>query len=128
MLAPEDKPIVVEFTTYLPAGYLNVRFSNDTPGPSNLPRSGRSGNKPFFSIKDGRHVWQMKLTDEEGEPLYPFLIVDWLEWSGPIAEEGPSYAQREFMPADLVGAREKLTKLAERVFRRPCRRTRWTGW
>ncbi|MEN9574156.1 MAG: hypothetical protein RL514_2011 [Verrucomicrobiota bacterium] len=119
VLAPEDKPIVVEFTTHLPAGYLNVRFSNETPGPSNLPRSGRAGNKPFFSIKDGRHVWQMKLTDEEGEPLYPFLIVDWLEWSGPIAEEGPTYAQREFMPADISGAREKLAKLAERAFRRP---------
>ena len=119
VLAPEDKPIIVEFTTHLPAGYLNVRFSNDVPGPSNLPRSGRSGNKPFFSIKDGRHAWQMKLTDEDGEPLYPFLIVDWLEWSGPLAEEGPTYAQREFMPADLAGAREKLTRLAERAFRRP---------
>ncbi len=119
VIAPEDKPIIVEFTTHLPAGYLNVRFSNDTPGPSNLPRSGRSGNKPFFSIKDGRHAWQMKLTDEEGLPLYPFLIVDWLEWSGPIAEEGPTYAQREYMPADLAGAREKLKLLAERAFRRP---------
>ena len=119
VLAPEDQPIVVEFTTHLPAGYLNVRFSNDVPGPSNLPRSGRAGNKPFFSIKDGRHAWQMKLTDEEGQPLYPFLIVDWLEWSGPLAEEGPTYAQREFMPADLAGAREKLTKLAEHAFRRP---------
>ena len=119
VLAPEDNPIVVEFTTHLPAGFLNVRFSNETPGPSNLPRSGRAGNKPFFSIKDGRHAWQMKLTDEDGQPLYPFLIVDWLEWSGPIAEEGPTYAQREYMPADLAGAREKLAKLAERAFRRP---------
>ena len=119
VLAPEDKPIVVEFTTHLPAGSLNVRFSNETPGPSNLPRSGRAGNKPFFSIKDGRHAWQMKLTDEDGEPLYPFLIVDWLEWSGPLAEEGPTYAQREFMPTDISGAREKLAKLAERAFRRP---------
>ncbi len=119
VIAPEDKPIIVEFTTHLPAGYLNVRFSNDTPGPSNLPRSGRAGNKPFFSVKDGRIPWQMKLTDEDGEPLYPFLIVDWLEWSGPLAEEDPTYAQREFMPADLSGAKEKLTRLAERAFRRP---------
>lgn len=119
VIAPEDKPIIVEFTTHLPAGNVNVRFSNETPGPSNLPRSGRAGNRAFFSTKDGRLPWQMKLTDEAGEPLYPFLIVDWLEWSGPIAEEGPTFAQREYLPAELGGAREKLTKLAERAFRRP---------
>ena len=119
VIAPEDKPIIVEFTTHLPAGNVNVRFSNETPGPSNLPRSGRAGNRAFFSTKDGRLPWQMKLTDEAGEPLYPFLIVDWLEWSGPIAEEGPTFAQREYLPAELAGAREKLTKLAERAFRRP---------
>ncbi|NBV21559.1 MAG: DUF1592 domain-containing protein [Proteobacteria bacterium] len=119
VVAPEDKPIIVEFNTHLPAGSINVRFSNDTPGPSNLPRSGRAGNKAFISIKDGRIPWQMKLTDEGGEPLYPFLIVDWLEWSGPIAEEGPTYAQREYLPADLAGVREKLAKLADRAFRRP---------
>ena len=45
--------------------------------------------------------------------------MDWLEWSGPVADEGPTYAQREFMATDLVGAREKLAKLAERAFRRP---------
>ena len=119
VVAPEDKPIIVEFTTHLPAGNVNVRFGNETPGPSNLPRSGRAGNRAFFSTKDGRLPWQMKLTDEAGEPLYPFLIVDWLEWSGPIAEEGPTFAQREYLPAELGGAREKLTKLAERAFRRP---------
>jgi len=119
VIAPEDKPIIVEFTTHLPAGNVNVRFSNETPGPSNLPRSGRAGNRAFFSTKDGRLPWQMKLTDEAGEPLYPFLIVDWLEWSGPIAEEGPTFAQREYLPAELGGAREKLTRLAERAFRRP---------
>ncbi|PAW82564.1 MAG: hypothetical protein B9S33_15130 [Pedosphaera sp. Tous-C6FEB] len=119
VVAPEDKPVVVEFTTHLPAGNVNVRFGNETPGPSNLPRSGRAGNRAFFSTKDGRLPWQMKLTDEAGEPLYPFLIVDWLEWSGPIVEEGPTFAQREYLPAELGGAREKLARLAERAFRRP---------
>lgn len=119
VIAPEDKPIVVEFTTHLPADSLNVRFSNDTPGPSNLPRSGRAGNRAFFSVKDGRLPWQMKLTDEEGEPLYPFLIVDWLEWTGPIQPEGLTFAQREYLPASADGARTSVAKFVERAFRRP---------
>ncbi len=120
VVAPEDKPTIVEFTTHLPAGNVNVRLANEVPGPSNLPRSGRADPRlPFFSIKDGRRPWQMKLTDEEGQPLYPFLILDWMEWSGPIVEDGATYAQREYLPKDISGARECLTRFAERAYRRP---------
>ncbi|QDU25529.1 hypothetical protein ETAA8_05980 [Anatilimnocola aggregata] len=125
VVAPEDKPIVVEFTTHLPAGNLNLRVTNDVPGPSNLPRSGRSDPRiPFFSIKDGRRPWQMKLTDEEGAPLWPFLIVDWIEWSGPLVDDGPTYAQREYLPADSNDreqVRAALAKFTTRAFRRPAR-------
>ncbi|HEX8913912.1 MAG TPA: DUF1592 domain-containing protein [Humisphaera sp.] len=123
VVAPEDKPIVVEFTAHLPAGYQNFRLTNDVPGPSNLPRSGRADPKiPFFSIKEGRRPWQLKLTDEEGQPLWPFLIVDWLEWEGPLPPDGPVVAAKEYMPAkagDMAEARTCLAKLAERAFRRP---------
>lgn len=125
IVAPEDRPIVVEFQTHLPAGNLNVRLSNDVPGPSNLPRSGRADPRiPFFSIKDGRRPWQTKLTDEEGKPIVPFLIVDWVEWEGPIVSEGPTYAQREYLPAErgnLGQVREALTRFAQRAFRRDLR-------
>jgi len=120
ILAPEDKPIVVEFTAHLPAGNINLSLSNAVPGPSNLPRSGRADPRlPFFSIKEGRRPWQIKLTDEEGQPLYPFLILDWLEWDGPLVPDGHTFAQREYMPVDITGARASLTKFTERAFRRP---------
>src|SRR5262249_15147600 len=94
------------------------------PGPSNLPRSGRADPRaPFFSIKDGRRPWQEKLTDDEGKPILPFLIMDWIEWEGPLGyEDGPTFAQREYLPKEsgnLDQARECLAKLAERAFRRP---------
>jgi mono/diheme cytochrome c family protein len=123
IVAPEDKPVIVEFTTHLPAGNQNYRLSNEVPGPSNLPRSGRADPRiPFFSIKDGRRPWQIKLTDEEGAPLYPFLIVDWLEWEGPLGEDAPTFAQREYLPKEsgnFAQVRETLGKFAERAFRRP---------
>lgn len=122
IVAPEDKPIIVEFTTHLPAGNHNFSLSNATPGPSNLPRSGRSDPRlPFFSIKEGRQPWQIKLTDEDGLPLYPFLILDWMEWEGPLGADGSTYAQREYLPKDAKGARESLVKFVERAYRRPSR-------
>ncbi|MDQ3625392.1 MAG: DUF1587 domain-containing protein, partial [Verrucomicrobiota bacterium] len=125
VIAPEDKPVVLEFETHLPAGNLELRVSNEVPGPSNLPRSGRADPRiPFISIKHGRRPWQTKLTDEEGQPLLPFLILDWIEWEGPIVADGPTRAQREYMLAEsgnMTQAREALTRFAERAFRRPVR-------
>ena len=123
IVAPEDKPTIVEFIAHLPAGNVNIRMANEVPGPSNLPRSGRADPRaPFFSIKEGRRPWQTKLTDEEGLPIMPFLIMDWVEWEGPLDFEGPTYAQREYLPKESGNfdqARESLTRLAERAYRRP---------
>lgn len=122
ILAPEDEPIVVEFETHLPAGGHTFQLMNDVPGPSILPRSGRSGRNPFISIEDGRIPWQLKLTDEQGVPLYPFLIVDWVEWEGPIHKPEDLQKRAPYMPAEegnLQQTREALQELAERAFRRP---------
>jgi cytochrome c553 len=123
VVAPEDKPTVVEFTAHLPAGNQNYRLTNDVPGPPTTPRSGRADPKrPFLSIADGRRPWQMKMTDEQGRPLRPLLIVDWVEWEGPLAPAGPTLAQRLYMPAESgnsAQARAGLARLAERAFRRP---------
>ena len=87
IVAPEDKPVTVTFRTHLPKGRPTIHVYNDVPGPPNTPRSGRHGNVPFISTKIGRIPWQMKLTDEQGQPRYPFLIMDSIAWKGPIIEE-----------------------------------------
>ncbi|MBI3857496.1 MAG: DUF1592 domain-containing protein, partial [Planctomycetes bacterium] len=116
VLAPEDKPTVVEFTAHLPAGRHMIRISNEAPGPgNNLDRGGRHGSRPFISLKDGREPWQWKMSDEQGLPLWPFLIVDWVEWEGPLADPAPR-------DVDLKGeAREVLARFAAKAFRRPLR-------
>jgi mono/diheme cytochrome c family protein len=124
VVAPEDKPTIVEFTAHLPAGKHMMRISNEAPGPgNNLDRGGRHGSRPFISIKDGREPWQWKLTDEQGLPLWPVLIVDWVEWEGPLLDPGPTAAQRDFFPAGTgpEQAREILARFATRAFRRPAR-------
>lgn len=123
VLAPEDRPITIEFQTHFTAGTHVIRTTNDVPAPSNVGRAGRSGAKPFFSIKDGRFPWQRKLTDEEGQPIEPFLIVDWVEWEGPVLASFPTAVQRSYgLPNDdPARADEVLSRFVERALRRPDR-------
>ncbi|MCC9609168.1 DUF1592 domain-containing protein [Blastopirellula sp. JC732] len=122
ILAPEEQPVVVEFLADLPAGGHTFKVTNDVPGPSNLPRSGRSGSRPFFSLQDGRIPWQIKLTDEEGLPLYPFLIIDWIEWEGPLEPDALVAKRARFMPdedGNMEQAKACVARLCEAAFRRP---------
>ena len=125
IVTPEDRPVVVEFHAHLPAGAHTLRVGNEIPGPSNIPRSGRdSQGQFFFSTKDRRAPWQLKLTDGEGKPIWPFLIVDWLEVKGLATAGAPTFAQRTYLPKErgnLEAARESLTRFTERAFRRPAR-------
>lgn len=124
VIAPEDKPITVTFHAHLPKGRPNISVINDVPGPSVLPRSGRHGRRPFVSTKEGRMPWQMKLTDEEGNARYPFLIIDSVSWRGPIITPEEQRRRDEYWPsneanADLTQIRASLGRLAFRAFRRP---------
>src|SRR5437660_226607 len=38
-------------------------MTNEAPGPSNLPRAGRNGSHPFFTVKGRREPRQTKLND-----------------------------------------------------------------
>ncbi|MCA9058469.1 MAG: DUF1592 domain-containing protein, partial [Planctomycetaceae bacterium] len=126
VVAAETEPVIITFQTHLPGGSQEIHVTNDVPGPSNLPRSGRHGRKPFVSIQHGRIPWQLKLTDEEGQALYPFLILDWTEWRGPIVTDAEQQLRDDYLPEvsgdparDLEAARTGLCRLATRAFRRP---------
>lgn len=122
IIAPEDKPITVTFRTHLPKGRPSIFVINEVPGPPTTPRSGRHGRKPFISIQDGRIPWQMKLTDEQGNPRYPFLILDSVAMRGPIVTEDEQRRRDEYFPrvaGDMAQVRDGLGKLALRAFRRP---------
>ena len=125
VVTPEDKPIIVEFQTHFPAGTHTLSIGNQVPGPSLLPRSGRDAQGQFFfNTRDRRAPWQLKLTDADGKPLWPFLIVDWMEVKGPLSAGGPTVAQKEYLPAksgDLASLRDSLTRFVQRAYRRPAR-------
>ena len=124
VVTTEDQPVTLEARVHLPAGNHPLRMTNEAPGPSNLPRAGRNGRDPFFTIKGGRPPWQTKITDEEGRPILPFLIVDWVEYAGPLMEATPTLAQREYLPKDKndpAQAREIFQRFVDKAFRRPAK-------
>jgi mono/diheme cytochrome c family protein len=124
--APEDKPVTIEFRTHLPVGSHDIRIVNDVAGPNPTGRRSRASGTPnAFTGLDSRVPWQLKFTDDDGKPIVPFLLLDYVEWEGPIVESWPTAAhQRIFFGGsgaknDPAYAREILGRFAERAFRHP---------
>jgi hypothetical protein len=125
--APEDQPVTLEFRAHLPAGTHQLRVINAVPGPNPEGRQSRPLNsKPFFVLKS-RLPWQIKLSDDDFKPIWPTILLDWLECEGPIYASWPPPAyQRIFTHGDSAGkdaayARDIITRFASRAFRRPAR-------
>lgn len=124
--APEDEPTTIETRVHLAAGKYPVRLANSVPGPEPGARRSRHGpGGTAFTNMRNRAPWQLKLTDDDFNPIEPTLIIDSVEWDGPIVDSWPTAAHRriffggEQATKDTSYAREILTRFAERAWRRP---------
>ena len=69
----------------------------------------------------------MKLTDDDGKPIVPFLLLDSIEWDGPVLESWPTPAAKriffggESAVKDGAYARQIIDRFTERAWRRPVR-------
>ena len=120
--AAEDKPTVVEIETFLPEGGLDL--VNETPGMLSDGQTPSISAMPFSSLADLKNVTpkSYKLLDEQGRSIFPLLIVDWVEWEGPILTDADAKKREGLFPAkagDLAEARECLKRFAARAWRRP---------
>jgi len=123
---PEDKPIVIEFRAHLPPGQHPVHIVNSVPGPNPEARRSRPGpNTIAFTSLQSRIPWQMKFTDDDGKPILPFLLIDYIEVDGPIVDSWPTAAHQEIFfggenaTKDSTYAREIIRRFTERAWRRP---------
>ncbi len=124
--APEDKPITLETVVHLNAGRFPVRLANAVPGPAPGARRSRHGpGGSVFTNMRNRAPWQLKLTDDDYQPIEPTLILDFVEWDGPLLDSWPTAAHRgvffggEQATKDEDYAREIISRFAERAWRRP---------
>ncbi len=125
--AAEDQPTTIAFRAHLPVGVHLIRLVNAVPGPNPEDRPSRPLNsKPLVRLQR-RLPWQLKLTGDDGVPIQPVIMLDWVEWQGPVQESWPPPThQRIFFrgdgaPGDLAYAREILTRFVARAYRRPAR-------
>jgi hypothetical protein len=117
--APEDKPVTIEARVHLTAGSYPVRVINSVPGPNPEDRRSRhSGTPNAFTTLKSRVPWQLKLSDDDFKPIQPTLIIDSLEWDGPIVDSWPTAAHQKIFFASQ-DAKEIIAKFAERAWRRP---------
>jgi hypothetical protein len=124
--APEDKPIDIEARVHLTAGKYPIRFINSVPGPNPEGRRSRhSGTPNAFTNVRSRVPWQLKLTDDDFKAIQPTLIIDSVEWDGPIVDSWPTAAHQAIFAAgepsakDIHRARAIVTQFAGRAWRRP---------
>ena len=91
------------------------------PEDGNAPRTNGSSRIPFITTKYPRAPWQMKITDQQGRPRYPILIIDSLSMRGPIVTKQEQQRRDEYMPneANIEAVRQGLAALARHAFRRP---------
>jgi len=121
IVTAEDQPVVVELLTTSEG----VSILNDTAGPVNEGHTFNVTNGTLFiSSKDTRLMRPegRKLTDDAGQAIHPLLLVDWVEWEGPVITDDERKRREGFFPAqpgDLAQARAGLVRFAERAWRRP---------
>jgi hypothetical protein len=125
VVAAEDEPVVVEFERFLSPG--DVDFKNAVAGRFPEGHTNNVLDAPdnfFISSRDRRFLNPSgyKLTDDEGRAIRPLLLVDWIEWEGPLTTDEDRRRRAGLWPADPENPDDVqacLVRFAERAWRRP---------
>ena len=120
--APEDQPTTIEFEAFLPEGNFNVM--NESPGMLADGQTPSVTQFPFVNTKVSRsdRPTSYRLFNDEGQSIFPLLIVDWVETEGPIIPAADDRKREGLVPtkdSDLAEARACMKRFATRAWRRP---------
>lgn len=128
VLAAEDEPVIIEFETYLSMP-VTLDLRNEVPTTFNF-----EGNHTLNVLNGGGSIFTnsrevnrlnptgYKLFDDEGGAIYPTLLIDWIEWEGPLTTDAERDKRKGFFPeqeGDLAEAKASLLRFATRAWRRP---------
>ena len=125
----EDKPEVVEFEVFLEMP-VNLEFhvvaNNDIDRRKGAHyRNALSSSNYLFTHSSETALLNPvapKMFDEEGNGIYPMVLLDWIEWEGPIVTEEETAKRSGVIPPESAGAEEVtryLQLFTSRAWRRP---------
>lgn len=120
--AAEDQPTVIEIEAFLPEGGFNVM--NESPGMLADGHTLSNTQYTFVNtqVTKQRRPTGYKLFTEEGESIFPLLMVDWVEVEGPIISDADARKREGLVPTkpnDIAETRDCLQRFASRAWRRP---------
>ena len=117
----EDHPENVTFTIRLPRGRYSLL--NQAPGTFEAFVLNATAQTPFTHSKERRLVlpYTYRLFDEEGRAVVPLVLLDSVEWEGPLPDESVQRLRAQAFPADESAEtmRGTLERFLERCWRRP---------
>lgn len=129
ILAPEDQPEIIEFEVFLemPA---NLDFNLVATDIIDRQKGGHYRNalsQPFYVFTHSSETGLLNPTapqmfDEEGHGIYSSVLLDWIEWEGPIESESERATREGVLPPDDATPQviaNHLQGFAERAWRRP---------
>lgn len=121
IIAPEDKPTTVTIRAHFAGPRAPKIYVTNLNKIGNHPRTNAGSRIPFITTQHRRAPWQMKITDQQGQPRYPILIIDSVSMRGPIITEQEQRRRDEYMPGEesLDAVRAAFARMARRAFRRP---------
>lgn len=129
ILAPEDEPKIVEFEVFLemPA---NLDFNVVATDIIDRQKGGHYRNalsQPFYIFTHSSETSLLnptapKMFDEKGRGIYSSVLLDWIEWEGPLESEAERSTRKGVLPPDNATTEviaNHLQRFAERAWRRP---------
>lgn len=129
ILAPEDEPEIVEFEVFLemPASLeFNVVVSDViSRAKGGHHRNILGGSSYIFTHTSETQLLNPtgpKLFDEQGNGIFSFVLLDWIEWEGPLESDFERGTRDGIMPpadASTEQITERLQRFARRAWRRP---------
>ena len=129
--APEDSPKIYEFDVYLdmPATlHFSVVATDGVDRRSGAAFRNVLGSKTYlFTHSSERQLLNTnapQMFDDKGNGIFSTVLVDWIEWEGPLLTPTEKARREGLLPADNASPEviaEHLRSFAEHAWRRPVR-------
>ena len=129
ILAPEDEPEIVEFEVFLEMP-TSLDFNVVATDIIDRQKGGHYRNalaSPNYIFTHSSETALLnpaapKMFDDHGNGLYSMVLLDWIEWEGPIVSEAELSTRADVVPggdASLEEVASHLQRFVERAWRRP---------
>jgi len=127
--APEDKPQVYEFEVFLemPAGLHFAVVATDGVDRRGGAAFRNAIASPAYIFTHSSETLLLnpnapQMFDDKGNGIFSTVILDWLEWEGPLVTDAEKAHRKDVMPPENVSLEmvaEHLHRFAQRAWRRP---------